>query len=86
MSYYVPDQPLDPPDEPELRKSFTCELCNNAIYEGEDYYDIPGIGVCCEDCIDTCKRYDAEAPYEGSLEEYYDNLRDQIREESMFNE
>lgn len=59
MSYYVPDLPLTPP-EPELRIAFTCELCEEPIYEGEDYYNIPGFGKCCEDCINGARRYNAE--------------------------
>lgn len=63
MSYNqfnIPERPLDPP-EPVLRKAFTCQLCDESIYEGEDYYMIPGVGPCCETCIDDCRRYDAEA-------------------------
>ena len=29
----------------------TCENCKEGIYEGDDYYNIPGYGDLCEDCI-----------------------------------
>lgn len=78
MSYYnLPDRNLEPP-ESNARKAFTCELCEDSIYEGEDYYDIPGVGVCCEKCIDDCKRYDAEA-YDPCMD-----LAKEAREEGMF--
>ena len=55
----VPERSLEPP-EPTLRKVYTCELCGEPIYEGEDYYYIEGFGYCCEPCIDDSKRYEAE--------------------------
>lgn len=58
-TFYVPEQPLEPP-EPNLRKVFTCEICGDPIYEGEDYYDIPDFGQCHDNCIHDCKRYEAE--------------------------
>ena len=61
MNYYnMPERPLDPP-EPRLRKAFICSICDEAIYEGSDYYQIPGLGPCCEECIGDCRRYDADA-------------------------
>lgn len=64
MIYHdMPERPLEPP-EIEIRAAFTCAICEGDIYEGEDYYKIPDLGECCENCIDECKRYDAEA-YSG---------------------
>ena len=59
MSYYVPDYNLEPP-EPDARVVFKCKICDEPIYEGNDYYQIPGMGPCCEECIDDARRYDAE--------------------------
>lgn len=56
---YVPDLPLTPP-EPEWVIAFSCAICNEPVYEGEDYYEIPELGKCCEDCIRDCKCYCAE--------------------------
>lgn len=60
MNYYdIPDAPLEPPED-RRRKVFICPICEEPIYEGEDYYDIPELGPCCEECISDAKRYDAE--------------------------
>jgi hypothetical protein len=59
MSYYVPDAPLEPPIT-DLEEAFTCVICEGPIYVGEDYYDIPGVGKCCEECISDCHRSCAE--------------------------
>ena len=66
MSYYdIPERPLDPP-EPTLRKVYTCAICDEPIYEGQDYFEIPGLGPCCEGCISECRRYEAELEYPES--------------------
>lgn len=70
MNYFnVPERPIDPPEQ-ELRKVYTCEICNEDIYEGEDCYKIPDYGVCCTHCIDECKCY--------SVEPEYDDMRDEV--------
>lgn len=62
MSYYnVPDRPLEPPADTRSRV-YGCAICNAEILEGDDYYDIPGLGPCCEECIDDAKRLCAELP------------------------
>lgn len=33
----------------------TCEMCGNAIYKDEEYYDVLGVAVC-KECIKECKR------------------------------
>ena len=35
----------------EAKRVFTCDYCENDVYEGDDYYDINGWRIC-EDCID----------------------------------
>lgn len=67
----------------EPREAFTCALCDNAVYVGEDYYDIPGVGKCCESCIKDCHRYEAE---DEAFNDYIDSLIDEQRERSLFNE
>lgn len=60
MSYpFTPERPLDPPEDTR-KPVYKCPLCGWGIYEGEDYYDIPGLGPCCETCISDAKCYDAE--------------------------
>lgn len=65
MSYYdIPERPLDPPED--TRKcAYRCRICEGEILEGDDYFDIPDLGPCCEECIAESKRHDAEAPYYG---------------------
>lgn len=56
---FTPERPLDPPED--TRKTvYKCPLCGWGIYEGDDYYDIPGLGPCCETCITEARCYDAE--------------------------
>lgn len=65
MSYYdIPERPLDPPEDTRAC-CFRCAICREPILEGDDYYDIPDLGPCCEDCIKDSRRYDAEVPYYG---------------------
>ena len=61
-AFDLPERPLDPPEDRRARV-FRCAICNEGIMEGDDYYEIPGLGACCEDCIDAAKRYDAEPEY-----------------------
>ena len=51
--------PINPPEDTR-KPVYTCAICENPIYEGDDFYDIPDYGCCCTECIDDCKRYDAE--------------------------
>jgi len=44
-----------PADEKEPEIIHYCDLCDSAIYEGEDYYDIGGTKVC-EDCVRSCRK------------------------------
>lgn len=51
MSYrcsdYIPERPLDPPED----KVFAmCDHCGGEIYEGEEYYEIDG-DLIHEDCL-----------------------------------
>lgn len=64
----------------EDKIAFKCELCDDAIYVGENYYDIPGVGRCCKDCIDDCKCYEAE---DESYNAYVDAEIDRMREERL---
>lgn len=63
MSYYdIPEYHLDPPED--TRKCVhRCRICDGEIREGDDYYDIPNLGPCCEECINESKRYEAEPDY-----------------------
>ena len=40
-------------EEPQI--SHYCDECGEAIYEGEDYYEIEG-GIYCEDCVYKMKK------------------------------
>lgn len=63
MSYYdIPERPLDPPED-RRAVVYRCRICDGEIREGDDYYNVPGLGPCCEECIDESKRYDAELDY-----------------------
>lgn len=64
MSFFnsIPEPPLDPPEDTR-RRVYSCAICGEDILEGDDYYDIPGFGKCCEGCIDDAKCYEAE--FEG---------------------
>lgn len=63
MSYYdIPERPLDPPED--TRKCvYRCAICEDPILEGDDYYEIPSLGPCCEKCIEDSRRHDAELDY-----------------------
>lgn len=61
MSY---ERNLNPPED-DRRRVYECQVCGYDILEGDDYYDIPGFGPCCEECIDNAKKHDAELPYYG---------------------
>jgi hypothetical protein len=63
MNYYdIPERRLDPP-EYTRKEVYHCRICDGDILEGDDYYDIPGLGPCCEECIADAKRYEAELEY-----------------------
>lgn len=64
MRYCYPDErPLEPPED-KRKCVYSCAICDGDILEGEDYYDLPELGFCCEECIKGCKRWDAEIDYE----------------------
>jgi hypothetical protein len=65
------------------REAFKCELCGDPIYVGEDYYNIPGVGKCCEGCIAECHEYDAE---DEAFNAYVDRLIDEQKEERIIYE
>ena len=67
----------------ENKVAFKCELCDEAIYVGDDYYDIPGVGYCCTKCIDDCKRYEAE---DEAYNAYIDMLIDEMKERNLSHE
>lgn len=60
--YDIPERPLDPPEDTRKRV-YRCAICEGDIREGDDYYDIPELGPCCETCIKDAKRYEAEPEY-----------------------
>lgn len=63
MNYYdIPERRLDPPEDTR-KEVYHCIICDEPIYEGDDYYDIPGLGPCCEPCIDDAHCYEAELDY-----------------------
>jgi hypothetical protein len=55
----LPEPYLDPPEDTR-RVVYVCALCEEPVYEGDDYYKITGLGVCCTNCIDDAHHYDAE--------------------------
>lgn len=62
MSYFIPEYHLEPPED--TRKCvYSCAICDEDILEGDDYYNIPKLGYCCESCINEAKRYEAELDY-----------------------
>ena len=64
----IPERNLNPP-EPKV--AFTCELCEDDICLGDEYYDIPGLGKCCTNCIDDAHKYDAEPVNIFEEDRYY---------------
>lgn len=46
-------------DKPPI---YICDLCGEAIYEGDVYYDING-EVWCEECIDSVKGIAGESVF-----------------------
>ena len=83
-SQNFPERSLDPP-ESRRRKAYKCALCDARILEGDDYYDIPDLGICCEDCIEDFKRYGAD-PDEDEADNFdrdYDRMCDEeLRDEA----
>ena len=59
MSYNnVPERPIDPPED-KRKAVYSCEICDDPILEGEDYFNLPW-GICCEECIKEAKCLCAE--------------------------
>lgn len=71
-----PEPSLEPP-EPKLRVAYICEICEEPIYEGDEYYDIADFGKCCAECISDAHHYDAEAPGPDP-DEAYEKMREEI--------
>lgn len=67
----------------ENNVAFKCELCDEAIYVGEEYYDIPGVGKCCKGCIDDCHEDEAE---DEAYNAYIDRMFEEERERRLFGE
>lgn len=65
------------------RVAFTCAICGEAVYVGEDYYDLPELGKCHEDCVKDCKRYEAE---DESFNAYIDAKYDEMKERQALGE
>ena len=42
------------PNAPDPEPVYSCEKCEEGIYEGDDYYEIEG-KTYCADCIDMCR-------------------------------
>lgn len=42
-------------DEDEGKPVHICSNCDEPIYEGEEYYDIPTDGIYCEKCVSDWK-------------------------------
>lgn len=59
MRYDFPERSLEPPED-NRKMVYRCRICDGGIYAGDDYYEIPDLGPCCESCIDESKRYEAE--------------------------
>lgn len=70
----IPERNLNPPEDTR-RVAYSCELCEEPIYEGDDYYDIDGIGRCCEECIEGSKRLCAEV--DERIDEAYERMREE---------
>ena len=70
----ISERPLDPPEDTRARV-YTCKICGEEILEGDDYYDIPGLGVVCCTCIDDARQYDAELDDNSDFE--YESRRDE---------
>ena len=60
------------------RIAFRCELCDNEVFVGDEYYNIPGVGKCCTSCIDDCHQYDAE---DENYNAYIDARIDEMKED-----
>ena len=65
----LPDYNLEPPED-KRRVACSCAICDEDIYEGDDYYDIPMLGKCCTICIDDARRFDIECEYPDPDEEH----------------
>lgn len=68
--FNIPEPPIDPPED-KRKRVYSCAICDGEILEGEDYYDIPGLGPCCEECIEGAKCYDAELEEPEPDYDYY---------------
>lgn len=53
------EMPVNPPED-RRKAVYSCAICGWGIFEGDDYYDLPKLGTCCETCISEAKKYGAE--------------------------
>ena len=60
----IPERDLNPPED-RRETVYRCMICDDPIREGDDYYEVPGFGPCCEGCIEESKKYDAELDDSG---------------------
>lgn len=70
MNYYnIPERPLEPPED---KRAVVCRciICEGEIREHDDYYNIPDLGPCCEECIEESKCYDAELEHPTREEDF----------------
>ena len=51
------------PREYRRREVYTCVCCDEPIFEGDDYYEIPGFGTVCEKCIEDAHYCSAESEH-----------------------
>lgn len=51
----VPDAPWIGDDGDNGKVFAKCEWCGEAIYVGEDYYELQG-EIVCEDCVRNCSK------------------------------
>ena len=59
--YLDPERPVEPP-EPAI--VMECDNCGDEIREGDDFFDVPGAGRFCENCMAGWK-LTAELPQKG---------------------
>lgn len=65
MNHYyasIPERPLTPPED-DREIVCSCAICGEDLLEGDEYYDLPKLGICCEHCVEDCHHYDLEYDY-----------------------
>lgn len=56
---HVPELPLEPPEDRRPVYA-TCQVCEEPIRAGDDAWNIPNFGYCCERCIDDAHEIEVE--------------------------